>query len=758
MNRSLRIVCLLSLLISAACDAAPDSTSAKLSLVPLPARVDRLPGKFTINAATSVVVDKKSAALNDVAAFLAAQLRQSTGYRVPLVTGADVKGLKNAILLSTALVGKPTVEEGYELSVTPKFIRLTGSQPAGIFRGMQTLFQLLPEAFDETVPVSGVTWDVPAVWIEDSPRFAWRGMHLDVGRHFAPKEFVKKYIDLISRYKFNVFHWHLTEDQGWRIEIKKYPKLTTVGAWRSETMGDGQPYGGFYTQEEVKEVVEYARQRFVTVVPEIEMPGHAKGALAAYPQFSCTGGPIQVESHWRVFDDVFCAGNDSTFTFLQDILDEVVPLFPGTFFHVGGDECPKARWHACPKCQARIKAEGLKNEHELQSYFIRRMESYLASKGKRLIGWDEILEGGLAPNATVMSWRGMEGGIAAARQNHDVVMAPTNYVYLDYYQGLTGEPTAIGGYLPIDTVYAFEPVPADLNEQEAKHILGGQGNIWREYISTNEQTEYMAFPRACALAEVLWTVKAKRDFASFAGRLENQVSRLEARGVNVRIPTAIGFDGSRTFTSDTSVTVNFPYPVGVLHYTLDGTDPNASSPQVNGPVPVHGWTVLKVRTVYPDGRMSRISTGWYSVIDPAVNGLSYAVYEGAFTTPEELASRTPVSEGKVQHLDLGGIPDPAGPKTVRLSGVLRVMKAGLYRWKLITEERASLSIDGMRIACDTIPEWWVAAKGASVLRAGDHTIELLYSRPANGGWFDCKVEGPGLELQEVPAVMLRKKM
>jgi hexosaminidase len=758
MNRCLRLVCLLSIFLSTSLlAAAPDTSAQRLSLVPLPARVDRLPGKFTINPATSVVVDKKSPALNDMAAFLAGQLRQSTGYRVPLVTGADVKGLKNAILLSTALVGKPTPEEGYELSVTPKFIRLTGSAPAGIFRGMQTLLQLLPEAFDEQVPVGGITWDVPAVWIEDAPRFSWRGMHLDVGRHFAPKEFVKKYIDLIARYKFNMFHWHLTEDQGWRIEIKKYPLLTSVGAWRAETMGDGQPCGGFYTQEDIKEVVEYARQRFVTIVPEIEMPGHAQAALAAYPQFSCTGGPFQVATRWRVFEDVYCAGNDSTFAFLQDVLDEVVPLFPGPFFHIGGDECPKTRWRACPKCQARIKAEGLKDENELQSYFVRRIEKYLNDKGKKMVGWDEILEGGLAPNATVMSWRGMEGGIAAARQNHDVVMSPTRSVYFDYKQGRTGEPTAIGEFLPIDSVYAFDPVPPELSEQEAKHILGGQANVWREYMPTNALIEYMVFPRACALAEVLWTRKEERDFNGFAARLESQIVRLGARGVNVRIPTAIGFDGSRTFTSDTSVTLHFPYPDGVLRYTLDGTEPNASSPMVTGPIPVHGWTVLKVRTVYPDGRMSTIATGWYSVIDPDVNGLSYRVYDGVVMHPGEFSSRTASSEGTVTQLGLEGIPQGSGAETIRLSGVLRTQRSGMYRWQLTSEHRAELYIDGWKVAADSMSEWWLSGRGSAMLRAGDHAIELIYARASGTGHVDCKVEGPGLEWQKIPAGMLRRR-
>ncbi|HNM28087.1 MAG TPA: family 20 glycosylhydrolase, partial [Saprospiraceae bacterium] len=336
----------------------------------------------------------------------------------------------------------------------------------------------------------------PCCTIADAPRFAYRGLHLDVGRHFFPVEYIKRYIDLMAFHKVNVFHWHLTDDQGWRIEIKKYPKLNTVAVCRDSTLighnadqprrFDGKPYCGFYTQEEIKEVVAYARERFITIVPEIEMPGHALAALSAYPELGCTGGPYKAAGSWGVFEDVFCAGNDETFRFVEEVLAEVCALFPGPYVHVGGDECPKTRWKNCPKCQARMKAEGLKDEHELQSYFIRRAENILAAHGKKLIGWDEILEGGLAPSATVMSWRGTEGGIAAAREHHDVIMTPTSNCYLDYYQSknVDNEPLAIGGYLPIEQVYAYEPVPDELTPEETRYILGVQANVWTEYIDT----------------------------------------------------------------------------------------------------------------------------------------------------------------------------------------------------------------------------------------------------------------------------------
>ncbi len=423
--------------------------------------------------------------------------------------------------------------EWHRVQVTGGGITITAPSEAGLYRGSRTLVQLLEHA-----RTSG---SLPCLTITDHPRFPWRGMHLDACRHFWSVEFTKTYIDLLARYKMNSFHWHLTEDQGWRIEIKKYPKLTDVGAWRrgsqvgpySRREYDSVAYGGFYTQEQIKEVVAYAAARHITVVPEIEMPGHAMAALASYPQLGCTGGPYEVQKGWGVFDDVFCAGNDSVFTVLEDVLTEVMALFPGPFIHIGGDECPKERWKTCAKCHARMKSNGLKDEHELQSYFIQRIERFVNSKGRKIIGWDEILEGGLAPNAAVMSWRGTEGGIAAVRSGHYAVMSPGSHCYFDHYQGdPANEPLAFGGHTTLQKVYGYEPIPADLKPEEHTYILGAQGNVWTEYILTPEHVEYMAVPRMLALAEVLWTPKEKRDVADFIRRLENEFPRLEEMGVN----------------------------------------------------------------------------------------------------------------------------------------------------------------------------------------------------------------------------------
>jgi hexosaminidase len=432
-------------------------------------------------------------------------------------------------------------KESYSLAVNGDGIEIKASDGAGLFYGAQTFMQLVSP--DKTGVIN-----YPYVEINDAPRFPYRGLHLDVGRHMFPIEFIKKYIDLMARHKYNRFHWHLTEDQGWRIEIKKYPRLQEVAAYRNQTVigkastrnrptdpgrYDKTRYGGFYTQEEVKEVVAYAAQRYITVVPEIELPGHALAALTAYPNLGCTGGPYKVAETWGVFDDVFCAGKEDAFLFLQDVFDEIIPLFPGEYIHVGGDECPKAEWKKCPHCQKRIKTEKLKDEHELQSYFIQRMEKYLNSKGKKIIGWDEILEGGLAPGATVMSWRGEEGGIEAAKQNHDVIMTPTKWCYFDYYQdSLKSDPLATGLYLPVKQVYSYEPEPPQLKAEEAKHILGVQANVWTEFIKDTAYLEYMVYPRACAMAEVAWSAKGTRDYNDFLIRMSTHMKRLDAWNVN----------------------------------------------------------------------------------------------------------------------------------------------------------------------------------------------------------------------------------
>ncbi len=512
---------------------------SRISIIPRPLVVVEAKGEFALDASARLVAEGEAWA---VAHQLAAALRPATGFELPVVA-SDTPADGDLVLTLDSASG--LAEEEYRLDVSPLGVGLAAATPAGLFRGTQTLLQLLPPAIFRGAAMSG-PWRLPAVHIEDRPRCRWRGMHLDCARHYMPREFIKKFIDLLALHKMNVFHWHLTEDQGWRLAIDRYPRLGEIAAWRDETMlghfnnlprrYDNTRHGGFYSKDDVREIVAYAAARHILVVPEIEMPGHAQAALAAYPELGCTGGPYQVRQIWGISDQVYCAGNDQVFEFLENVLAEVIELFPGRYLHIGGDECLKDSWRRCPRCQARIAKEGLKDEHELQSWFIRRIETFLNRQGRQLIGWDEILEGGLAPNATVMSWRGEQGGIEAARAGHDVVFAPTSHTYFDHRQGEDpfAEPLAIGGFLPLAKVYDYEPIPAELDAEAAAHVLGAQGQLWTEYLENPKQVEYMAFPRLCALAEVVWSPAAGKDFADFQARLASHRQRLEILDVNCR--------------------------------------------------------------------------------------------------------------------------------------------------------------------------------------------------------------------------------
>jgi hexosaminidase len=485
-----------------------------------------LNGTFLLGRATAIYADPGAQA---VARWFAEQLRSEFGITAAL-SDTPVRASGFSFLLDTSLP-----DEGYRLRIEPRGITIHGS-PAGLFYGAQSVLQLAAAR-------GGTALILPAAEIEDQPRFPYRGLHLDTARHMFPVEFLKRYLDWMARYKLNTFHWHLTDDQGWRIEIKQYPRLAEVASQRKETLVghapqstkyDGKPYGGFYTQEQIRDVVAYARDRFITVIPEIEMPGHSLAALAAYPELGCTGGPFETATTWGVFKDVYCP-KDTTFQFLENVLTEVMELFPSGYIHIGGDEVQKDRWKESPDAQDVIRREGLRDERDLQSYFIRRMEQFIVSKGRRMIGWDEILEGGLAPDATVMSWRGEEGGIAAARMSHDVIMTPDKYLYFDHYQGdRNREPLAIGGMLPLEKVYSYNPTPAMLAAEEHKHILGAQANVWTEYLADTREVEYMLFPRLFALAEVVWSPQERRTYREFLSRVPPQLARLKRHGVSYR--------------------------------------------------------------------------------------------------------------------------------------------------------------------------------------------------------------------------------
>lgn len=532
-------------LVRASTPARAAADTNEYAIIPRPTVLTPASGHFVLTARTGLRADPAFAA---VAHRFARDIANATGFDLTVLR---VSSAAAGSIRLVRVVGADTLTlgaEGYRLDVTPTSVTVRAAHAAGAFYALETLKQLLPPAIYRDAPIGSVEWRAPSVHIEDAPRFGWRGMHLDVSRHFMPKEFVKKYIDLLARHKMNRFHWHLTEDQGWRIEIKKYPRLAEIGSCRDQTLVgphvtdpakrvfDGKKHCGFYTQDDVREIVAYATQRYITVVPEIEMPGHAQAAIAAYPQLGVRPDTtVSVYGAWGVSKFILNADN-STVSFMQDVLREVLALFPGPYIHIGGDEADKGQWKASPQIQARIKELGLKDEHELQSWFIRQMDTFLTANGRRLVGWDEILEGGLADNATVMSWRGVAGGIAAAKAKHDVVMAPNSHTYFDHYQSRDrkAEPLAIGGFLPIDTVYAFEPVPAALSADEAKYVLGAQAQLWTEYIPNAKALEYMAFPRLSALAEAIWTAKPRKDFSDFMLRMNTHTKRLDAMDVNYR--------------------------------------------------------------------------------------------------------------------------------------------------------------------------------------------------------------------------------
>ncbi len=530
-------------------DAAGDAPAdpQRYPLVPWPAQIEAQEGAFALTRGTRIALsDPQNEELQNIASLFGTLVRTGSVFPVPVSEEAAAGAADSTITFLLTDGADSTPPGRYRLEVTPASVVVAAPTARGLFYGMQTLRQLLPPHVEGGLgaKAAAAAWAIPAVVIEDEPRFGYRGMHLDVARHFFPVSFIKKYIDLLAMYKFNRFHWHLTEDQGWRIEIEQYPRLTEVGACRDSSMVghysaqtyDGAEYCGFYSQEEVREIVDYARQRHVTVIPEIEMPGHARAALAAYPELGCTPEALPVATTWGIHEEIFCP-KEETFTFLENVLTEVMELFPSEYIHIGGDEAPKDQWEESEVAQAVIEREGLEGEDELQSYFIRRIEAFLNENGRQLIGWDEILEGGLAPEATVMSWRGIEGGIAAARQGHDAIMTPTDFLYFDYYQAdPETEPVTIGGYVPLRKVYGYEPIPEVLSEEEAEHILGAQGNVWTEYMKTPQKVEYMLMPRMLALSEVVWSPAAARDWGRFTMRLAPQLRRLDAMGVHYHVP------------------------------------------------------------------------------------------------------------------------------------------------------------------------------------------------------------------------------
>jgi hexosaminidase len=731
--------------------------SEEINIIPKPQSIDKESGKFTLTRQTKIFIPSRlhlrnGEILNDF-------LQNRYGFRLKIT---EKYQKRNSILLSEPPSNHQVRDDlgEYGLVVEEGSIKILG-QADGQFYGIQSLVQLLP-------PQAGESITIPAVRISDEPRFPYRGMHLDVARHFQPVEFVKKFIDQMSQYKFNYFHWHLTEDQGWRIEIKKYPKLTEIGSKRPETVkernltpyiGDGIPHGGFYTQEQIKDVVAYAKARHITVIPEIELPGHASAALAAYPQFGCKADyQYKVQTTWGIFKEVYCP-TDATFKFLEDVLDETIALFPDSpYIHIGGDEVLKDHWKESPFVQDLMKRENLKDEHEVQSYFVRRIEKYINSKGKKMIGWDEILEGGLAPNATVMSWRGMKGGIEAAKSKHDVIMTPTDYVYLDYGQGDPAyEPPNIGSYVPLEKVYSFEPVPPELNAEEAKYVIGGQANIWTEYMKTPSHIEYMAFPRMLALSEVLWSKKEDRNLEDFNRRLSAVLPQLDKQNVNYRIPEPGGL--RNVVTASDRVAIELRPAAGTrVHYTTDGSTPDERSPAYSKPVEVDlkedEVKTLKTIVVNAGGRKSVVYAA--------------TIVRGAMREPDTLNESKPgtsfmlripnenrelpdaVFGGETKSILLNQFAngnDLKKPFGVQFDGYFRAPIDGVYEFQVDATWDTTVVLGGDRMIIDDMGTAERKVRSAIVpLKSGLHKISIRYNHIGGDAAFRFRwgIKGQGL--------------
>lgn len=617
MTRSKILLCIIIFsLISLSVQAAGAPGPQPIHIIPEPVSMTSLPGSFRLSPAVRIGVPRGDTDARETARLFVSQLKAVTGYRLQILPGNQSTKTGKSIRFILNEKNDTTLgDEGYSLEVSPEQVLIRANRPAGLFYGMQTLVQLLPPQIESKTRVEKIVWTIPCVKILDYPRFGWRGLMLDVSRHFFPKAFVEQYLDEMAKYKFNVFHWHLSDDNGWRIQILGLPQLTAEGAWRVPRIGrwgsfqapkpgEAASYGGFYTQQDIREIVQYASDRHIMILPEIDVPGHSLSLISAFPNLSCTGQQYPVNPgspFYEKQDNALCVGNDSTFLILDQIFTQIAALFPGPYIHVGGDECFKGFWADCPKCQKRMADEHLQNVEELQSYFIKRIETMLLAKGKKLVGWDEILEGGLAPEATVMSWRGMQGGIAAARMDHHVIMTPADYCYLDLYQGDPSVEPPTYGVCRLSTCYKFEPVPDSVN---ASYILGGQGNLWTESVPNERQAEYMTWPRAMALAETFWSPQDRKNWDDFIIRMESHFTRLDQAQVKY---SRSAFDPiiEKTVGADSSVQIKLSTEIDSLniYYSFDDTDPDKYYPRYQGQplaVPL-GAAIIKAIT-YQDGK------------------------------------------------------------------------------------------------------------------------------------------------------------
>ncbi|MGN6181446.1 MAG: family 20 glycosylhydrolase [Mucilaginibacter sp.] len=742
--------------------ATAQDNGPNLGIIPAPVSLKKTGGQFILSQQTAFIADSPD---NKAVLFLADFLRNKKMLNMqPKVS--DNKNINNSLVLTSA--GADSLPaEGYKLTITPQNITING-KGAGLFYGIQTLVQLIDDQGSATITL-------PCVQITDYPRFGYRGLMLDVCRHFFPVEFVKKYIDLMAAYKLNNFHWHLTDDQGWRIEIKKYPRLTEIGSQRAQTLignyhdrfpqqFDNTPYGGYYTQDQIREVVKYAADRYINVIPEIEMPGHSSAALAAYPELSCDPNyPYKVSETWGVFHDTYCP-SDKTFAFLEDVLTEVMDLFPSKYIHIGGDEAPKDAWKKSAFCQHLCKKLGLRDdrtsskEDKLQSYFIQRIEQFVNSKGRSIIGWDEILEGGLSPNATVMSWRGESGGIAAAQQNHNVIMTPGSAgLYLDHGQGkLSDEPLTIGGNEPLSKIYSYNPTPLSLTPDQQKHIIGVQANLWTEYIATEAKVEYQLLPRMFALSEIAWTPLANKNFADFAhNRLPQHLAWLDKNGFDYHVPTAIGAVDTVMFGQQLSATLKAPVKGATIYYTIDGYTPRetdlAYNTTLNYPVPQDQYRELKTIVLTPSGKRSTVvSTMVYnkSPLPPVTytgntSGVKYQFFEGSFNSISDLASAAVIDTGVVRSFNPLALRKNNPSFGIIYSGFIRIDSDNVYGFSTLSDDGSELQIDNVTVVRNDGKHPQLEQGGAVPLQKGYHRFTLKYFNVGSAGTLHVYLTLPG---------------
>ncbi|CAI2765715.1 family 20 glycosylhydrolase [Flavobacterium collinsii] len=742
------------------------TSSTTNSIIPAPNSYKATEDSIRLNGQIKVVFEHNK--------FSTKEQKTANLFESAINTNTTNKKSNIEVLFITKTPSASLKKEAYKISITSKKITVTGSEE-GLFYGVQSLLQMLPNK------PKNQEVKLPCVTIEDEPRYGYRGLHLDVCRHFFSVDVIKDFIAQMASYKLNNFHWHLTDDQGWRIEIKKYPKLTEVGSKRAQTLVgnkferfpyffDGNPYEGFYTQEEIKDVVKFAEEHYVNVIPEIEMPGHATAAVTAYPHLSCfPDRSYKVIEYWGVFEDIFCAGKEETFTFLEDVLTEVMALFPSKYIHIGGDECPKARWKECPNCQKRIKDLGLKNEHELQSYLTTRIEKFLNSNGRQILGWDEMLEGGLAPNAAVMSWRGESGGIAAAKQKHFVIMNPEQVLYLDYNQAYSpNEPLTVGRLVTVEKMYQYNPTPVDsLTIDEQKYIMGVQSNLWSEYLTSPAKLNYQLYPRMFALAEIAWTEPQNKNYDNFVlNRMPHHLEKLEAQKRLYKVPTPFGANETALITSKYTLDLKPTIKNGQIFYTIDGYNPDETAELYTKPVTINipqgEFRTIKTVQISPGGRRSSINKIIIRNPDlkpalaqkPTKKGLKYEYFTGAlFQQVQDLDLVKPVNSGIFE-----GTVSSEKWKTkkeryigLKFDGYLYIPETGNYTFSTLSDDGSKLFIDNELIVNNDGIHWLNEAYGTAKLEKGFHKINISYFDQIGGTTLNCFIQPEGKEKQEISA-------